>query len=77
MKGGAGKDAMDNRIKELRKARGLTQDELAQKLKVSRQTINSLEKGRYDPSITLAYRLARSFDLTIEEVFLFDEEDSR
>lgn len=68
---------MDNRIKELRKARGLTQDELAQKLKVSRQTINSLEKGRYDPSITLAYRLARSFDLTIEEVFLFDEEDSQ
>lgn len=68
---------MDNRIKELRKARGLTQDELAQKLKVSRQTINSLEKGRYDPSITLAYRLARSFGLTIEEVFLFDEEDSQ
>jgi putative transcriptional regulator len=68
---------MDNRIKELRKARGLTQDELAQKLKVSRQTINSLEKGRYDPSITLAHKLARSFGLTIEEVFLFDLEDSQ
>jgi putative transcriptional regulator len=64
-----------NKIKELRKQMGLTQEDLADKVKVSRQTIISLEKGRYDPSIFLAYKIARSFTRTIEEVFIFEEEE--
>ena len=63
-----------NRIAELRKTQGITQKELADKLSVSRQTIISLENGRYNPSITLAYKVAVMFGKTIEEVFLFGEE---
>lgn len=63
-----------NRIEELRKAQGITQKELADKLSVSRQTIVSLEKGRYNPSIILAYKVAVMFGKTIEDVFLFEEE---
>ena len=64
---------MRNRIEAIRKERGVRQDELAKALGVSRQTISSLETGRYNPSILLAYKIARYFDMTIEEVFLFEE----
>lgn len=65
---------MNNRIEELRKARGISQAEFAKLMKVSRQTISSLENGRYNPSIELAYRVAHWFGLTIEDVFIFEEE---
>lgn len=61
-------------ISELRKDKNLTQQELAQKLKVSRQTIISLENGKYNPSIMLAHNIAETFGKTIEEVFIFGEE---
>ncbi len=67
---------MKNRLEELRKKAGLTQEMLAEKLEVSRQTIGSLEAGRYNPSIQLAFKLARFFKVTIEELFLYEEEDS-
>jgi putative transcriptional regulator len=68
--------SMRNRLEELRTRRSWTQQELADMVDVSRQTIISLERGRYNPSITLAFRLARLFRLRIEEVFLYtDEED--
>lgn len=66
---------MKNRIEEIRKERGIRQEEFAKYMGVSRQTISSLENGRYNPSITLAYKIAKYFELTIEEVFIFDEED--
>ena len=66
---------MKNKIEEIRKARGIRQEEFAKAMGVSRQTISSLETGRYNPSIFLAYKIARFFDMTIEEVFLFDEEE--
>jgi len=66
---------MKNRIEEIRKERGIRQDELAKMLGVSRQTISSLETGRYNPSIFLAYKIAKLFDMTIEDVFIFEEED--
>lgn len=65
---------MNNRIEEIRKEKGINQDELAKTLGVSRQTISSLERGRYNPSITLAYKIAKLFSLTIEDVFIFDDE---
>ena len=65
---------MVNRISELRKANGLTQQDLADQLEVSRQTIISLEKGKYDPSIGLAHKIAKLFKLSIEEVFIFGED---
>ena len=65
---------MKNRLEELRKARGINQEELATILEVSRQTISSLEKGRYKPSIVLAFKIARYFGLTIEEIFIYEEE---
>lgn len=64
---------MKNRLEELRKARGMTQEELAEALEVSRQTVGSLENGRYNPSILLAFKIARLFETTIEEVFLYEE----
>lgn len=64
---------MKNRIKELRKAAGLTQADLAASVDVSRQTIISLERGRYDPSIHLAYKISKIFRKKIEDVFLFDK----
>ena len=60
---------MRNRIPQLRRDRGLSQAALAASLGVSRQTVISLEKGRYDPSLPLAFRIAREFDVTIEDVF--------
>ena len=65
---------MKNRIEEIRKQRGILQEELAKSMGVSRQTISSLENGRYNPSIQLAFRIARFFNMTIEEVFVFEEE---
>ena len=65
---------MKNRLEELRRTRGLRQEELADALEVSRQTIGSLENGRYNPSILLAFKIARYFGLTIEDVFLFEED---
>lgn len=64
---------MKNRIEEIRKGKNIRQEDFARALGVSRQTISSLETGRYNPSIQLAHKIARYFDLTIEEVFLFDE----
>lgn len=66
---------MKNRLEELRSQRGWTQQELADRVDVSRQTIISLESGRYNPSILLAFRLARLFEMPIEDLFLYDEED--
>ena len=65
---------MDNRIAQLRKERRITQAELADAVEVTRQTIISLESGRYNASLQLAHRIARYFGLTIEEVFLFEDE---
>ena len=65
---------MKNRLEELRKSRGLRQEELADALEVSRQTIGSLENGRYNPSILLAFKVARYFGLTIEEIFIYEED---
>ena len=67
---------MKNRIEEIRRAHSIRQEDLAKMLGVSRQTISSLENGRYDPSIQLAFRIARHFGMTIEEVFVFDEEEA-
>lgn len=66
---------MKNRLEAIRKQRGMTQEALAALLEVSRQTIGSLEKGRYNPSIILAFKIARLFDLQIEDIFIFEEED--
>ena len=65
---------MKNRIEEIRKTRGIRQEEFAKALGVSRQTISSLETGRYNPSIQLAFKIARYFGMTIEEVFIYEEE---
>ena len=65
---------MRNRVRELRMGRGLTQEEIAVRVGVSRQTIISIELGRYNPSIVLAYKLARAFDQSIEEVFFYEPE---
>ena len=65
---------MKNRIEEIRKKHGMNQEELADALEVSRQTIGSLENGRYNPSILLAFKIARYFDMPIEEIFLYEEE---
>lgn len=61
---------MKNRLKDLRTERDWTQADLAQHVGVSRQTINAIEKGKFDPSLPLAFRLAKLFDSTIEEIFL-------
>ena len=65
---------MKNRLEELRKLRGIRQEELAAALEVSRQTIGSLENGRYNPSILLAFKIARYFGVGIEEIFIYEEE---
>ncbi|WP_369942238.1 helix-turn-helix transcriptional regulator [Xanthomonas medicagonis] len=64
---------MNSRIRELREAHGWSQGELGERLGVSRQTINALETGKYDPSLPLAFRIARLFAHSIEHVFLFDD----
>ena len=65
---------MKNKIEVIRKEQGILQEEFAKAMGVSRQTISSLENGRYNPSIGLAYKIAKFFGMTIEEVFIFEEE---
>ena len=65
---------MNNRIEQLRRERGIKQEEFAKMLEVSRQTISSLENGRYNPSIVLAFKIARVFDMQIEDIFVYEEE---
>ena len=67
---------MKNRIEERRKAQGMTQQQLAALLGVSRQTIISLESGKYNPSILLAHRIAQTFGVRIEDIFLFEEDEA-
>jgi putative transcriptional regulator len=66
---------MQNIIQELRKARKITQNELADALNVTRQTIISLENGKYNASLILAHKIAQYFEVTIEEIFRFDKEE--
>lgn len=66
---------MKNRLEELRKQRGIKQEDLAIALEVSRQTIGSLENGRYNPSIILAFKIARYFQMNIEDIFIYEEEN--
>ncbi len=65
---------MKNKIESIRKEQGILQEDFAKAMGVSRQTISSLENGRYNPSILLAHKIAKYFDKTIEEVFIFEEE---
>lgn len=65
---------MKNRLEQIRKEKGITQEELADALEASRQTVGSLENGRYNPSIILAYKIAKYFNLTIEEIFIYEED---
>ncbi|MCL1913718.1 MAG: helix-turn-helix transcriptional regulator [Eubacteriaceae bacterium] len=65
---------MQNKVRELREGLGLTQKELAAHVKVSRQAINAIETGKFDPSIWLAYNLAKFFDISIESLFIFNED---
>ena len=69
-------EALNNQLKTLRRARGWSQGALADQLDVSRQTVNALETGRYDPSLPLAFRIARLFDQTIEAIFQPEEQPS-
>lgn len=66
---------MKNRLEEIRKQRGLTQEALAKALEVSRQTISAIENGQYNPSILLAFKIARFFEMTIEDIFIYEEEE--
>jgi len=65
---------LKNKIEELRRIKNINQDQLAEALEVSRQTISSLENGRYNPSIILAFKIARYFEQTIEDIFIYEEE---
>lgn len=66
---------MKNRLEELRKNKGIKQEDLAAALEVSRQTIISLEKGKYNPSIILAFKIAKYFGMSIEEIFIYEEDE--
>ncbi|MBE5039079.1 helix-turn-helix transcriptional regulator [Ructibacterium gallinarum] len=66
---------MKNRLEEIRKRQGIKQEELAAALEVSRQTIGSLENGRYNPSIILAFKIARYFNMKIEDIFIYEEDE--
>lgn len=70
----SGGESLKNRLEEIRKQHGMKQEELAEVLEVSRQTIGSLENGRYNPSIILAFKIARYFNMNIEEIFIYEEE---
>ena len=67
---------MKNKLEEIRKQHGIKQEELAAALEVSRQTIGSLENGRYNPSILLAFKIARYFRMQIEDIFIYEEDIS-
>ncbi len=65
---------MKNNLEKIRKENGINQEELAKALEVSRQTIGSLENGRYNPSIILAFKIAKYFNMSIEDIFIYEEE---
>lgn len=71
---GRGTETLKNRLEEIRKSKGIKQEELALALEVSRQTIGSLENGRYNPSIILAFKIARYFGMRMEEIFIYEED---
>lgn len=66
---------MRNRVEELRKARGLKQEDFARAIRVSRQTVSSIENGRYSPSLELAFTISDFFGLPIEEIFIWERSD--
>lgn len=68
---------MKNRVEELRKEKGLNQEEFAKALKVSRQTISSIENGKYNPSLDLAFDIADFFGKIIEEIFIYERSDNK
>jgi putative transcriptional regulator len=68
---------LKNRLEEIRKQKGIRQEDLADTLEVSRQTIGSLENGRYNPSILLAFKIARYFNMKIEDIFIDEEEEKK
>ena len=68
---------MKNRVEELRKEKGLNQEEFAKALKVSRQTVSSIENGKYNPSLDLAFDIADFFGKTIEEIFIYERSDNK
>jgi len=70
-----GVNSMKNRIKVFRAMHDMTQEELADRIRVTRRTINSIERGKYNPSIEVAYKIAKTFGVTIEEVFCFEDGD--
>ena len=65
---------MKNRLEEIRNSKGINQEELARALSVSRQTISSLENGRYNPSIMLAFKISKYFSMAIEDIFIYEED---
>jgi putative transcriptional regulator len=65
---------MKNRLEDIRRSKSIKQEDLALALEVSRQTISSLENGRYNPSILLAFKIARFFDASIEDIFIYEED---
>ena len=67
---------MKNNLENMRKEKGINQEELAAILQVSRQTVSSLENGRYNPSILLAFKIAKFFNVTIEEIFIYEEDEA-
>jgi putative transcriptional regulator len=67
---------LKNRLEEIRKQKGIRQEDLAEALEVSRQTIGSLENGRYNPSINLAFKIAHYFEMSIEDIFIYEEEQN-
>ena len=67
---------MKNKLEQIRKEKGIKQEDLADALSVSRQTIGSLENGRYNPSILLAFKIAKYFNLAIEDIFIYEEEET-
>ena len=69
-------DKLKNHLEKLRQERGIKQEDLAKAMGVSRQTIGSLENGRYNPSILLAYRIAYFFNLKIEDIFIYEEKNN-
>ena len=64
---------MDNNLKDLRKLKNISQNDLADALSVSRQTVNSIENGKFDPSLTLAMKLTRYFEVSLEDIFIYKD----
>lgn len=72
-----GDDNLKNKVEQLRKERGLNQEEFAKALRVSRQTISSIETGKYNPSLDLAFAISDFFQLSIEEIFIYERRNNR